>query len=224
MSRDGRLGRRWSEFVPGQAPLFTRDRLIIVGIVLMLAFFGYLTERQLHRADAAGAAAAARATDPSMALYTPAAPVIVPEILPTEALPSGVPTIAASDLPPPPPVPPQAVLKAEGDSVLAAPEPSPMPAPKRKPGPVLIFDAGASSDAAEPEGARVLSYSRPAPAGQASGKDVALLTRGTLIPAVLESVIDTRQPGGVRAMVSTDVRSADGARLLVPRTTRQNGQ
>ena len=50
------------------------------------------------------------------------------------------------------------------------------------------------------------------------------VTQGTLIPAVLETAIDTDVPGYVRALVSSDVRSFDGTRLLVPRSSRLIGQ
>jgi type IV secretion system protein VirB10 len=50
------------------------------------------------------------------------------------------------------------------------------------------------------------------------------VTQGTLIPAVLETAIDTDVPGYVRAVVSTDVRSFDGARVLIPRSSRLIGQ
>ncbi len=50
------------------------------------------------------------------------------------------------------------------------------------------------------------------------------MTQGTLIPAVLETAIDTDVPGYVRAVVSQDVRSFDGSRVLVPRSSRLIGQ
>ena len=50
------------------------------------------------------------------------------------------------------------------------------------------------------------------------------LGRGTLIPAILETAIDSNVPGGVRAVVSTDVLSSDGKRSLVPRSSRLIGQ
>jgi type IV secretion system protein VirB10 len=50
------------------------------------------------------------------------------------------------------------------------------------------------------------------------------VTQGTLIPAVLETAIDTDVPGYVRAIVSADVRSFDGTRVLVPRSSRLIGQ
>lgn len=50
------------------------------------------------------------------------------------------------------------------------------------------------------------------------------VTQGTLIPAILETAIDTSVPGYVRAVVSRDVRSFDGSRVLVPRSSRLIGQ
>lgn len=50
------------------------------------------------------------------------------------------------------------------------------------------------------------------------------VTQGTLIPAVLETAIDSDLPGYVRAVVSQDVRSFDGSRILIPRSSRLIGQ
>ena len=67
-----------------------------------------------------------------------------------------------------------------------------------------------------------------------SGSDVAKATKmknpgqtvsqGTLIPAVLETAINSDLPGFVRAVVSSDIRSFDGSRVLVPRSSRLIGQ
>jgi len=48
--------------------------------------------------------------------------------------------------------------------------------------------------------------------------------QGTLIPAVLETAIDTDVPGYVRAVVSQDVRSFDGSKVLIPRSSRLIGE
>lgn len=50
------------------------------------------------------------------------------------------------------------------------------------------------------------------------------VAQGTLIPAVLETAINTDVPGYVRAVVSKDVRSFDGKRVLVLRGSRLVGQ
>lgn len=64
--------------------------------------------------------------------------------------------------------------------------------------------------------------------GPASARPLAdptnTVIEGTLIPAVLETAINTDVPGYVRAVVSQDVRSFDGTRVLVPRSSRIVGQ
>lgn len=47
---------------------------------------------------------------------------------------------------------------------------------------------------------------------------------GTVIPAVLETALDSTRPGGVRAIVSRDVRGFDGSRKLIPRGSRLYGE
>jgi type IV secretion system protein VirB10 len=50
------------------------------------------------------------------------------------------------------------------------------------------------------------------------------VAEGAVIPAVLETAINSDLPGYVRALVSRDVRSFDGANVLVPRGSRLVGQ
>ncbi|TCD04361.1 TrbI/VirB10 family protein [Erythrobacteraceae bacterium CFH 75059] len=49
------------------------------------------------------------------------------------------------------------------------------------------------------------------------------IPKGTVIPAVLETALDSTRPGAVRALVQHDVRGFDGARVLVPRGSRLYG-
>lgn len=51
-----------------------------------------------------------------------------------------------------------------------------------------------------------------------------LVPQGTLIPAVLETPIDSARGGLVRALVSRDVRGFDGSRVLIPRGSRLLGE
>jgi type IV secretion system protein VirB10 len=136
--------------------------------------------------------------------------------------------------------------------VPAAMEPSPVLAAPPQPGtvyaanphssPTLTFDAsalpgpmtGALAPSATGEGAQAntnesfaarLGAIGTSTATAASNFDPATtVTQGTLIPAVLETAINTDVPGYVRAVVSTDVRSFDGRRILVPRGSRLVGQ
>lgn len=48
--------------------------------------------------------------------------------------------------------------------------------------------------------------------------------QGTLIAAVLETALDSTRPGAVRAIVSRDVRSFDGSKILIPRGSRLYGE
>ncbi|MGH6785517.1 MAG: TrbI/VirB10 family protein [Novosphingobium sp.] len=48
--------------------------------------------------------------------------------------------------------------------------------------------------------------------------------QGTVIQAVLETALDSNRPGFVRAIVSRDVRSFDGSKVLIPRGSRLFGE
>ncbi|WP_341021708.1 TrbI/VirB10 family protein [Brevundimonas diminuta] len=50
------------------------------------------------------------------------------------------------------------------------------------------------------------------------------VAQGTLIPAVLETALDSTRPGFARAIVSSDVRGFDGSRVLIPRGSRLFGE
>lgn len=50
------------------------------------------------------------------------------------------------------------------------------------------------------------------------------IPRGTVIPAVLETAIDSTRAGGVRALVQRDISGFDGTRVLVPRGSRVYGE
>ena len=163
--------------------------------------------------------------------------------LPTQV---GTPTPAL-----PPAVPPQAITPAPGTAPAAPPQQAVLAAPPQAvPGfqanphasPTIVFDASAL-----PGPAPALALGGPAAAANAgsANDDFAArlggvggsaataasqidprttVTQGTLIPAVLETAIDTDVPGYVRAIVSADVRSFDGTRVLVPRSSRLIGQ
>lgn len=51
-----------------------------------------------------------------------------------------------------------------------------------------------------------------------------LVPQGSMISAVLETPIDSRRPGLVRAVVSRDARGFDGTRVLIPRGSRLIGE
>ena len=145
-------------------------------------------------------------------------------------------------------VPPEALTQvpAEGVTPVAIPgevpvmtgEPAvtgdlmPEAAVNRHGAPALIMD-GSGADAGTPAASAPGTASGDEAFGS-SGAEVAKATRmknpaqtvsqGTLIAAVLETAINSDLPGYVRAVVSSDVRSFDGSRILVPRSSRLIGQ
>ncbi len=163
-----------------------------------------------------------------------------------------VPASAPAQIENAPAVPPQAITPAPGtvqaapqqSAVLAAPPQSmaataPMSNPAASP--TIVFDASAlplpmvapGLPAGPTGGAGNSNDDFAARLGGVGGTSVTAtamvdpkttVTQGTLIPAVLETAIDTDVPGFVRAVVSADVRSFDGSRVLVPRSSRLIGQ
>jgi type IV secretion system protein VirB10 len=64
---------------------------------------------------------------------------------------------------------------------------------------------------------------RSAKAGKIARID-AMITEGTLIPGILETAINSDLPGQIRAIISEDVYSFDGRRVLLPTGTRLIGE
>lgn len=132
------------------------------------------------------------------------------------------------------------------EAVLAAPpqaQPAAAPASNPLSTPTVVFDAsamplplvagvpGATPGTQSPTGgpndefaARLGGVGGTTAVATAGINPKTTVTQGTLIPAILETAIDTDVPGYVRAVVSTDVRSFDGSRVLVPRSSRLIGQ
>jgi type IV secretion system protein VirB10 len=79
-----------------------------------------------------------------------------------------------------------------------------------------MLAAGSSGESAGNDGAAVHSTRIADPAST--------VVQGTLIPAVLETAINTDLPGYARAVVTEDVRSFDGRRVLIPRSSRLIGE
>lgn len=145
-----------------------------------------------------------------------------------------------------PAVPPQAITPAPAvppqPAVLAAPPQAAIaPVPNANPhsSPTVVFDASAlpapsigpaagapttTGNANEDFANRLGGVGGGAATAVAAIDPKTTVTQGTLIPAVLETAIDTDVPGFVRAIVSSDVRSFDGSRVLVPRSSRLIGQ
>jgi type IV secretion system protein VirB10 len=149
--------------------------------------------------------------------------------------------------------PPAASTSAVAAPVVPAPAPAPQfypPPPMSMPPliappsevaggslsePAVVIDSGAVvtsglegpaglSNSMSSAGADGGTKSDTTPTGTRLTNRTTLMPTGTLIPAVLETPIDTSRPGLVRAIVSRDARGFDGRRVLVPRGSRLIGE
>nr|WP_298897774.1 TrbI/VirB10 family protein [uncultured Altererythrobacter sp.] len=167
-------------------------------------------------------------------------PALSADPTPVVAAPQDDPAPEPARVAPPPIVVPEPIDES-GAAVAIAPSTNPYSSP------TMVFDSSAVGNVAEavaPGAAVATSAASPASTGN-SAADFAsriggvggapaqatpmtnpstTVTQGTLIPAILETAIDTDVPGFVRAVVSEDVRSFDGTRILVPRSSRLVGQ
>ena len=163
-----------------------------------------------------------------------AAPAAAPPPAQAEAPPA---TASSAYTPRSDPAPAAVLANDPGAMAIAAMNPNSAPA--------LVFDSSARAAAplAEPPGtasateggaasgssagdfaSRIGGVGGGPTQAQAMANPASTVTQGTLIPAILETAIDTDVPGYVRAVVSQDVRSFDGKKVLVPRSSRLIGQ
>lgn len=142
------------------------------------------------------------------------------------------------DVPPPPPPldlavapPPPAVIRAPVEVF-----------PERFRSNMVVLDNAAASDgdgllggegegltvAGEDRNSRFLAAASNIGDRSARAKKIeridALVPEGTLIPGILETAIVSDLPGQIRAIVSDDVYSFDGRRVLIPTGTRLIGE
>ena len=114
----------------------------------------------------------------------------------------------------------QIIVDGSGRESLAASDPSVTIADDGQ----LVAVPGAESDANK----AFLAQSEKQTAGIVKAtrfdRTDALVAQGTMIRGFLETAINTDLPGMVRAVVREDVRSLDGARILVPKGSRLIGE
>lgn len=136
---------------------------------------------------------------------------------------------------PPPPVPYQSPQPSPPTPVVSQdvlPEPSSPPQPRVTSAPsaaaALVIDAtlAAHGTTLSTEGQQPGAASVETGAVQTSRlvRRASTVAQGTLIPAVLETALDSTRPGFARAIVSNDVRGFDGSRILIPRGSRLYGR
>lgn len=125
---------------------------------------------------------------------------------------------------PPPPISPNPVRQA------------PQRAPRAPSEPALVFDAGSQPTdavrAAVGDGANAQLPSAPGATSILGSRSRAgmlanplfTVAQGTLVPAVLETALNSTRPGLARAIVSRDIRGFDGKLVLIPRGSRVIGE
>jgi type IV secretion system protein VirB10 len=158
-------------------------------------------------------------------LYVPP-PMPAPTFVAPTPVPTPTPTPTPSPPPSPPPPPPVAVLQPRTPAELLPASP-----PRSTGGPALVVDNGASQPAS---GGGSGSATSPAANAAFANTDRAhaavfadratTVPQGTLIPAILETALDSSRPGFARALVQHDIRGFDGTQILIPRGSRLIGQ
>jgi type IV secretion system protein VirB10 len=216
----------------GAMPMVARPRsgpsnlAIGAGVVAAgLLLFAVLDAR---RREASAPAVRVRAAD-RVQTAAPPPPLYVPQPPPARIVVPVTRIPAAAPPAPPPPAPPPQIVYVPQPVPMPAPAPeAPMPPPRVAAGPALVVDMGAPP----PPAAGAAPAEAAAAAGVAGGRARAgafanrgtTVPQGTLIPAVLETALDSTRPGLARAIVSRDVRGFDGSRVLIPRGSRLIGE
>ncbi|MEN8950647.1 TrbI/VirB10 family protein [Planktotalea arctica] len=100
--------------------------------------------------------------------------------------------------------------------------------------PTIAFGGGAGADGSSELTERtldrvqdfVVNGALPSPVTQAEviANPSNTVVQGTMIQAVTETALDSSLPGAVRAIISEDVHSYDGSRVLIPRGSRLIGR
>jgi type IV secretion system protein VirB10 len=156
--------------------------------------------------------------------------------------------------PPPPPPPPAEKIDTTEFEVPPPPVPAPTPPPpevveapaeeflERLRSKLIVLDSPTSSGpgtlaggegdgltvAGEDRSSKFLAAASSIADRSAKARKIeridALVPEGTLIPGILETAIVSDLPGQVRAIVSQDIYSFDGRRVLIPTGTRLIGE
>jgi type IV secretory pathway VirB10-like protein len=157
--------------------------------------------------------------------------------------------VLPEDPPAPPPAPVSTVQRAPTPlpTFILPASPLAVPAPRPSTTPVLIVDMGAPGEVGRMRPTAGLG--QPAGRGESALNDTeafaqrvggqdepdratatrlrnpgSVVAQGVIIPAILETAIDSDLPGFARAVVSRDILSFDGAAVLIPRGSRLIGQ
>jgi len=194
-----------------------RDGLGLFAGVVIVGMLGAVTLWSMNSARSTGTAAP-RPDVPT----APTIPALPPQAITPVAPPAPVP--APGVAPKVAPVPAPGLNPAQAPTVVFDASAQPGTPGGQLAGPGLAVPAGPTGNGNEDFASRLGGVGGSSAVAAASFDPRTTVSQGTLIPAVLETAIDTDVPGYVRALVSADVRSFDGSRVLVPRSSRLIGQ
>jgi type IV secretion system protein VirB10 len=201
-----------------------------VGIVLFVALDA---RRRSLSAPAIRPRVAEALSAPSLVspLYVP--PVAEPQQPAPQFVPPPLPSRAPQPMQRPLLQPAQAYVPQQS---YVAPQPTQPAAPPARIAaePMLVIDT-TSSQAAPGSAEAPAGTGNAAPTGRSAiigtrtgagvlANKATTVPQGTLIPAVLETALDSTSPGLARALVSRDIRGFDGSRILIPRGSRLIGE
>lgn len=213
----------------GNRPLWIGiGAILILGVIL----FSFLNAR---RQTAMAPAVKARASDLNNAPSQVPPPLFVPPE-PRGEVPLAVPAPTMMPAPPlqrPVPAAPQTVAPM----MMPMRDPTPPVAPPQmvptrpggdSAGPIIFDQTVADPVAAAPAtgasgGSGTTAVATRARAARVQNR-ATIVPQGTLIAAVLETALDSTQPGQVRALVSNDVPNLHGSKILIPRGSRLFGE
>ena len=206
-----------------------RSGIPVLGMVAGLIMSGILLFSVLDARRRAASAPPVRARfDDAARAPQPAPPLYIPPPLPEpSALPAPTPIATPAPAPVVPP-PPRIIYLPQPAPPASADQPSPPPRVSNEP--VLVIDTG--TGVAPTSNTNGPAANTQTDRGELSSATVratvirnraTIVGQGTLIPAVLESALDSTRAGPVRALVSGDVRGFDGSRILIPRGSRLFG-
>lgn len=193
--------------------------LLAGGIGLFTAMSANREASQAPRVTAAGSENARIVAPPPLAIragyadrddtrYIRAIPrSLLPPVRPNT--PAAQPSAPRNVAPPPAPLPPRPVDPAPYREAFVSRQ-----TPPSSTSPTALPDAPA--DAVSKPADRIM-------AGRFRNPSFTV-PQGTVLPAVLETALDSTRPGAVRALVQRDIHSFDGSRVLIQRGSRLYGE
>ncbi|MGY4396816.1 type IV secretion system protein VirB10 [Sphingomonas sp. UYAg733] len=223
-------GQREGDIRPVVAMPSSGVPIWVIAIGIVIAAVLLFTILDGRRRALTAPATKARASDLSGGAAVQPAPLYIP---PEAVLVAPQPLVVPTTAPPPPrPAPQPRIVYMPPPMQQMPPQyqgpPAPPVAARSTADPVLVVDLGSGeAPAAAPDGAGAGTAGGVGGASVRAGymrNRATTVPQGALIPAVLETALDSTRPGLARALVQSDVRGFDGSKILIQRGSRLIGE